>query len=165
MAGFSGAFIVAFASGVALPFCGGWEDRAWWVAGMTVWGGLGSLADSVLGGLFQASVVDKRSGKIVEGTGGMKVLIHPGSTRPGSRGGDVSLEDKVQLRNTEAVVNTATLRGSRATGEAKGSQPGRAEGHESRRVESGCDILDNNAVNVLMAGMMSLGAMGIAWFW
>jgi hypothetical protein len=29
-------------------------------------------------------------------------------------------------------------------------------------VESGWDILDNNAVNVLMAGIMSVGAMGVA---
>jgi hypothetical protein len=29
-------------------------------------------------------------------------------------------------------------------------------------VESGADILDNNAVNVLMALTMSVGAMGIA---
>lgn len=40
---------------------------------MTVWGLLGSVLDSVLGGLLQASVVDKRSGKVVEGSGGRKV--------------------------------------------------------------------------------------------
>lgn len=44
-----------------------------WVVAMTVWGGLGSVLDSVLGGLVQASVVDKRSGKVVEGSGGKKV--------------------------------------------------------------------------------------------
>lgn len=35
-------------------------------------------------------------------------------------------------------------------------------GHESRRVESGRDWLDNNGVNLLMAATMSIGAMGIA---
>lgn len=40
---------------------------------MTLWGALGSVLDSVLGGLLQASVVDKRSGKVVEGSGGRKV--------------------------------------------------------------------------------------------
>jgi hypothetical protein len=34
--------------------------------------------------------------------------------------------------------------------------------HESRKIESGHDILDNNAVNVLMAAMMSIGAMALA---
>jgi hypothetical protein len=33
-------------------------------------------------------------------------------------------------------------------------------------VESGRDLLDNNAVNVLMAFIMSVGAMGVAsWVW
>jgi hypothetical protein len=34
--------------------------------------------------------------------------------------------------------------------------------HESRKVEVGKDILDNNAVNLLMAASVSLGAMGVA---
>ena len=42
---------------------------------MTLWGGGGSLLDSVLGGLFQASVVDLRTGKVVEGNGGKKVSV------------------------------------------------------------------------------------------
>lgn len=73
-----------------------------------------------------------------------------------------------QLRTTESVANAATLRGSRATGTSVGSQSGHVheEGHESRRMESGHDWLDNNGVNVLMAVVMSLGAMGIAqWLW
>lgn len=40
------------------------------------------------------------------------------------------------------------------------------ESHESRRLETGHDWLDNNGVNLLMAATMSVGAMGIAqWFW
>ena len=73
-----------------------------------------------------------------------------------------------QLRDTESIANTATLRGSRATGSSVGTQGGRSheESHESRRVESGHDWLDNNGVNVLMAALMSVGAMGIAqWVW
>jgi hypothetical protein len=49
-----------------------------------------------------------------------------------------------------------------------GTQPGRAheEGRESRRIEIGHDWLDNNGVNVLMAVLMSVGAMGVAqWVW
>lgn len=38
--------------------------------------------------------------------------------------------------------------------------------HESRRVDTGRDWLDNNAVNVLMASAMSLGGIGVAsWLW
>jgi hypothetical protein len=45
-------------------------------------------------------------------------------------------------------------------------QSGQEDSHESRRVESGHDWLDNNGVNVLMALLMSVGAMGIAqWIW
>jgi hypothetical protein len=50
-------------------------SRVQWVLAVTVWGALGSVLDSILGGLLQASVVDKRSGKIVEGTGGGKVCF------------------------------------------------------------------------------------------
>lgn len=70
------------------------------------------------------------------------------------------------LGKTEAVANAATLRGSRLTNTSVGSsEPDRVQGHESRRVESGRDWLDNNGVNVLMALLMSVGGMGIAQWW
>ena len=96
-AGFLGASIMALTSVLLLPFCpvgltsragklfgdiqpgfeggsgwGFWEKVAW-VLAVSLWGGLGSLLDSALGGWFQASVVDVRSGKVIEGTGGVKV--------------------------------------------------------------------------------------------
>ena len=43
------------------------------IAAVTFWGGLGSLLDSFLGGFLQASVVDARTGKVIEGIGGKKV--------------------------------------------------------------------------------------------
>ena len=91
LAGFFGSFTIALTSALLLPFCGeadfvpmelrklqtGWawgiKEKLVWIALITVWGGLGSLLDSFLGGWLQASVVDIRTGKIVEGTGGRKV--------------------------------------------------------------------------------------------
>lgn len=79
LAGLFGAFTIAVTSLLLLPFCSdglyGWglKERALWVVAVTLWGGLGSVVDSFLGGLLQASVVDKRTGKIVEGSGGRKV--------------------------------------------------------------------------------------------
>ena len=96
------------------------------VAAVTAWGGLGSLVDSALGGWFQESVVDSRTGKVVEGVGGKRVLVK-------------------EVREAEGK---------------KRDEPG------SRRVESGWGLLDNNAVNVLMAAIMSLGGMvvvGLYW--
>jgi uncharacterized protein (TIGR00297 family) len=78
LAGVLGAFTTALTSAVLLPFCvknGGSTamDRVYWTFAFTAWGALGSVLDSILGGLFQASVVDKRTGKVVEGEGGQKV--------------------------------------------------------------------------------------------
>ncbi|PYI14607.1 DUF92 domain protein [Aspergillus violaceofuscus CBS 115571] len=193
LAGMFGAFTIALSSAAFLPFCDGargslsavetLKSRAGWVAAVTVWGTLGSVLDSVLGGLFQASVVDKRTGKIVEGSGGKKVLLHPSSTKAGVSANATGLtpahgvrsgsSSATQLRATEDVANaaaTATLRGSRASktsvGPSSAGETATDEGHESRRVESGHDVLDNNAVNVLMALIMSVGAMGVArWVW
>ena len=133
-AGFLGSGIIAVVSGVLMPFCregktgfeGGYawglKERVAFVVGVTVWGGLGSVLDSFLGGWMQASVIDKKSGKVVEGRGGKKVIVY-----------------------------------SEAQGKGKSG---------SRKVESGLDLLDNNGVNFLMAGIMSLTAMSLtAWVW
>ncbi|KAL8730703.1 MAG: hypothetical protein Q9166_003895 [cf. Caloplaca sp. 2 TL-2023] len=97
MAGFLGASTIALTSVLLLPFCSisltsrtgklfgdnqpgfeggsGWgiQEKIAWVLAVTIWGGIGSLLDSALGGWFQASVIDARSGKVIEGTGGKKV--------------------------------------------------------------------------------------------
>lgn len=87
-AGALGAFLIALTSLVLLTFCSTesagamgqdwtWETKVYWVLAVTIWGTLGSVLDSVLGGLLQATVVDKRTGKVVEGSGGYKVGISP----------------------------------------------------------------------------------------
>ncbi|KAL2843900.1 integral membrane protein DUF92-domain-containing protein [Aspergillus pseudoustus] len=171
LAGVFGAFTIALTSAILIPFCTGFtldslQDRAAWIIAITIWGTGGSLLDSILGGIFQASVVDKRSGKVVEGSGGKKVLIHPSATKPSgaeSASGASSETSGAHLRKTEAVANTAALKGTSLTGTSTESSSGKEDAHhESRRVESGWDILDNNAVNVLMAFLMSVGAMGAA---
>lgn len=97
MAGFLGALTIAITSVILLPFCSagplsktanvfgdnqsglqggsdwGWLEKILWISAVTVWGGLGSLLDSALGGWLQASVIDTRTGKIIEGAGGKKV--------------------------------------------------------------------------------------------
>ncbi|KAF7592907.1 hypothetical protein BBP40_012227 [Aspergillus hancockii] len=155
LAGVLGAFTTALTSAVLLPFCtedGGstLRDRVYWTLAFTAWGALGSVLDSVLGGLFQASVVDKRTGKVVEGEGGKKVLVHPHPRAGGATGHSTSASSgSAQQRKGSAVKKDAD-----------------ETVHESRRVESGHDLLDNNAVNVLMAFIMSAGAMGVAsWVW
>lgn len=76
-AGLLGSFLVSVTSAAVLPFCAGTglKERALWTVAMTAWGTLGSVLDSVLGGILQASVVDKKSGKVVEGSGGKKVRL------------------------------------------------------------------------------------------
>ncbi|GAB1193780.1 hypothetical protein APSETT444_003008 [Aspergillus pseudonomiae] len=151
LAGVFGAFTVSLASAVLLPFCveSSLTDRVYWTLAFTGWGTLGSVLDSVLGGLLQASVVDKRTGKVVEGEGGKKVLVHPHLRAGGATG-----------------YSSASASASGSVQQRKGEKGGVETLHESRKVESGRDLLDNNAVNVLMAFIMSVGAMGVAsWVW
>ncbi|KAL8809460.1 MAG: hypothetical protein Q9223_006949 [Gallowayella weberi] len=105
LAGFLGASTIALTSVLLLPFCpvgltsrtgklfgdnqpgleggSGWglQEKAAWIMAVSVWGGLGSLLDSALGGWFQESVVDARSGKIIEGNGGKKVPLTSSHTK------------------------------------------------------------------------------------
>ncbi|MCJ1331772.1 hypothetical protein MMC10_008464 [Thelotrema lepadinum] len=112
LAGFLGSFVIALTSVVLLPFCPvietsmssglrpGFEGGHSWALGekmafvafVTAWGGLGSLVDSILGALLQESVVDVRTGKVVEGRGGQKVLVTDSKSKK---------DDKVSSRRVE----------------------------------------------------------------
>ena len=97
LAGFLGAFTIAATSILLLPFDStgsaafaysvlgvkqagllggdqwGWREVTLWVVIISAWGVLGSVLDSILGAWLQASVIDSRTGKVIEGDGGGKV--------------------------------------------------------------------------------------------
>jgi uncharacterized membrane protein len=155
----------------------GLRERQVFAWGMMIWGALGSVLDSLLGGWFQQSVVDVRTGKVVEGEGGKKVLVGSGKeTMHYKKRADVKaellsgegkesvpksqVEDKLdeKMGGDREEVNVRPLN-------KEDEKEGSAEG-PSRTVISGLGLLDNNEVNFLMALTMSLGAMGIAsWAW
>ena len=101
LAGFGGAALMGIVSAVCIPWCDdasrstGWEAFVF-VAVLTLWGGLGSVLDSLLGGSLQASVVDRKSGKVVEGPGGKRVLVH------GTRTFDPKKQDDPPSRRIES---------------------------------------------------------------
>jgi len=99
-AGVLGSMIMVTTAVFFVPFCSARTDegRPWtldesrlFMVGLTVWGALGSVLDSVLGGLLQRSVRDSRTGKIVEGDGGERVLV---SSSPQTQ--EVKGEDNVE---------------------------------------------------------------------
>lgn len=187
-AGLLGSMIIVSSSMIFLPSCnpesaglpgGGlpWStlERRQFMGFMVIWGALGSLLDSFLGGLFQRSVKDVRSGKIVEGEGGNRVLVAESA-------------DQVAAHSKKrAAIKAAILRGEGAGAAEKMSgsaivddeaetdvydpkdkhrKPSFGNERPSRVVESGWDLLDNNDVNFLMAVMMSVGGMAVAsWYW
>lgn len=182
-AGLLGSVIIVTASMLFLPFCTGETDGVSWtleqrrslMLGLTVWGLLGSLVDSILGGLFQRTVRDVRTGKIVEGEGGVRALV---SADADERETDVAAGTKAALLHGEgaaAVEETdpaskaargGNSRSDRNDPRNKNRRVSFGDVKPSRVVENGWDLLDNNDVNFLMAFGMSVGAMAVAsWYW
>lgn len=194
-AGLLGAVIIALTSVVLLPFCSsstteglmnkliygisgyyGWTLRAKvrWVVAITFAGFCGTLLDSLLGAVLQASVVDVHTGRIIEGDGGRKVPVHSS--------GSLHMKQRAMLRSelvnheegTEAVAKTSALSSEKAD-QKRASTAERArsivpkegnEKKESRRVAAGRDLLDNNGVNFLMAAIISVASMVVTgWMW
>jgi uncharacterized membrane protein len=190
-AGLLGSIIIVTAAFLFLPFCtdetagrlgGGapWstEQRRTLILGLTTWGFLGSVVDSILGGLLQRSVKDIRSGKIVEGEGGLRVLVSAdANTHHPERESDPAAGIKSVLLHGEgeAAVEDTDSASAVAEGHAspgkydarnKHRRPSFGDEKPSRVAESGWDLLDNNDVNFLMAFSMSIGAMAVAsWYW
>lgn len=209
VAGFLGSLIIVVTAMAFLPFCGSpihqllggekqaagkglpgsssWnvEQLVYFGGGMVIWGWLGSVLDSLLGGWLQQSVVDTRSGRVVEGEGGKKVLVSKHG--PSSMHFKKRAEIKAELYGAEgraAIPKLADTPGSnkdkkieeildekmgwtnRYDPSKKQRQPNFGDGEPGRIVESGLGILDNNEVNFIMALTMSIGAMAVAgWAW
>ncbi|KAG9252036.1 integral membrane protein DUF92-domain-containing protein [Emericellopsis atlantica] len=179
-AGLFGSMIIVSAATVFLPFCsdktaghvgGGspWTqaERRMFMGTLVIWGALGSVLDSILGGLFQRSVRDVRSGKIVEGEGGVRVLVSDSSSKVPSRAQVKQVVgDKTSDQLQGSAVETPGLKtDAKHNPIDKHRRSSFGDEQPSRVVESGWDLLDNNDVNFLMAVTMSVGAMaGAGWY-
>ncbi|KAF2266768.1 hypothetical protein CC78DRAFT_531219 [Lojkania enalia] len=170
-AGLLGAFILTITSTLMIPFCKSWswDQIAQYTAALTLAGFSGTLLDSLLGAVFQASVIDIHSGKIVEGAGGRKVLVHRQPFPHISQTAKLRSDTISHEEGEGAVAKTSALNDSTKTSStmqrAGTSVSNVADGqHESRKIEVGHDILDNNAVNIVMAALVSMGSMVMASF-
>ncbi|TQS37259.1 hypothetical protein Golomagni_02275 [Golovinomyces magnicellulatus] len=181
MAGVLGSFIIVVTTLVLTPFCQspkliggknfqrvwGLEEKLIFAVAMTLWGALGSLLDSFLGGWFQQSVVDIRSGKIIEGDGGKNVLVRDAKTRIFSIQAKVNLSRQRETRNFSAERHVETPGSSIDNIRSKDGNKNEispdlhsTDMKPSISVESGTvGLLDNNQVNFLMTLIMSLGVM------
>ncbi|GAW17004.1 hypothetical protein ANO14919_064530 [Xylariales sp. No.14919] len=187
VAGFLGSMIIITTSLMFLPMCGDHTSgmigggRPWsmnekvvFAWGMTIWGTLGSLLDSFLGGWLQRSVRDVRTGKIVEGEGGVRVLTSLDTQSKASKGVKETIGAKAKRAGGEgrdAVESTSAVDDSTPAKdvynpENKHRKSSFGNNKPTRVAETGWDLLDNNDVNFLMAFTMSVGGMVVAsWYW
>ncbi|KHJ33030.1 putative integral membrane protein duf92 [Erysiphe necator] len=191
-AAFLGSFIIVLTSILLTPFCQfsrpvnmkdsyrAWTfaDKLWFLILMTLWGALGSLLDSFLGGWLQQSVVDVRYGKIIEGSGGKRVLLENLRNKVStdtlqedlSHKGEVGKQNSKLLEDSDSLSPTFNNK-PRAKTDVKENINERIQSVGSKALKMNPDIavesgslalLDNNEVNFVMALTMSVGAMVIA---
>ncbi|KAI1003616.1 hypothetical protein K3495_g4592 [Podosphaera aphanis] len=187
ISGMLGSLLITTTTLLLTPYCQNSDGEAsvldWSFArklkftlAMTLWGTLGSILDSVLGGWFQRSVVDTSSGKIIEDDGGKAVLLCIAGSKDSKRQNsnkdpkETSAycfgEQKLALEQTD---QGKLGKGNNFNKNNKIDQVGTGSIPEqklSRVVESGSlALLDNNEVNFVMALSMSVGAILISsWF-
>ncbi|KAK4080128.1 hypothetical protein H0G86_006263 [Trichoderma simmonsii] len=177
-AGLLGSLTIVTSSMLFLPVCneltvskrgGGdpWtaDNRRLFMGFLVLWGTLGSVLDSFLGAIFQRSVKDVRTGKIVEGDGGSRVLVSSEA-----EGSEKRADIKASLQHAGGASESAVDESSETTDKFdpknKHRKPSFGDEQPSRVVENGWDLLDNNDVNFLMAVTMSVSAMAVAsWYW
>lgn len=181
VAGFLGSMIIVTTSLIFLPLCSDHTSREvaggqpWsiheiiaFAVGLTVWGTLGSLLDSFLGGWLQRSVKDVRTGKIVEGEGGVRVLTsaaQEGKKSAGAKARLVGGEGQSAVESTSAVDDSMPAKDP-YNPKDKHRKASFGDNKPTRVAETGWDLLDNNDVNFLMAFTMSVGGMLVAaWYW
>ncbi|KAK0765416.1 hypothetical protein N5P37_001349 [Trichoderma harzianum] len=177
-AGLLGSLTIVTSSMLFLPVCneltvskrgGGdpWtaDNRRLFMGFLVLWGTLGSVLDSFLGAIFQRSVKDVRTGKIVEGDGGSRVLVSSEA-----EGSEKRADIKASLQHAGGASESAVDESSETTDKFdpknKHRKPSFGDEQPSRVVENGWDLLDNNDVNFLMAVTMSVSGMAVAsWYW
>jgi uncharacterized membrane protein len=106
-AGVGGAAVISMASVPFLSFCtNARSESGGVVALLTLLGTAGTLLDSFLGAVLQASVVDRRTGKVIEAPGGVKVLTRPkGSSQGQSHTRKISGEESRSIGSGNDILD------------------------------------------------------------
>jgi uncharacterized membrane protein len=109
--GFAGSLFISTIAYFNLPFARvAWTGDArnlFWV-GLTLAGFSGTLLDSLLGALVQATVEDKNSGRVVEGDNGKRVKVVKGGSRV-QRGMDLLNNNGVNFAMAATIAGIGML--------------------------------------------------------